>query len=61
MMGIDKKRYCEYFEEKDIAVGIFLKDIKKIDKVIPLSRLRAKFHNFHPPQTFRYFDEVSFN
>jgi predicted transcriptional regulator len=60
-MGIDKKRYCEYFEQKDFAIGIFLKDVKKIDKVIPLSKLRTKFHNFHPPQTFRYFDEISYN
>ena len=61
MMGIDKKRYCDYFEGKDIAVGIFLKDVKKVDQVIPLSKLRVNFHNFHPPQTYRYFDEVSFN
>lgn len=60
-MGIDKKRYYDYFEEKEIAVGIFLKDVKRIDPVIPLSKLRATFHNFHPPQTYRYFDEVSYN
>lgn len=60
-MGIDKKRYSDYFEEKDIAVGIFLKDVKKIDQVIPLSKLRANFDNFHPPQTYRYFDELSYN
>lgn len=61
LMGIDKKRYSEYFEEKDVAVGIFLKDVKKIKQAIPLSKLRTKFHNFHPPQTFRYFDEISYN
>lgn len=60
-MGIDKERYFEYFIEKDIAVGIFLKDVKKMKQVIPLSELRNKFQNFHPPQSFRYFDEISYN
>lgn len=56
-MGIDRKRYFEYFEGKEVAVGIFLKEIKKSRKEIPLSKLRSKFRNFHPPQTFRYFDK----
>ena len=60
-LGIDKKRYLEYYEGKDIAVGIFLKDVKKIEREIPLSKLRAKFANFHPPQTFRYFDNKQLN
>ena len=59
--GIDRKRYFEYYEGKEVAVGIFLKDVKKINKAIPLSKLRSKFLNFHPPQTFRYFDEKQFN
>lgn len=59
--GIDKKRYFEYYKGKDIAVGIVLKDVKKISKEIPLSKLREKFLNFHPPQTFRYFDSKQYN
>lgn len=59
-MGIDKIRYCKYFEKKDIAVGIFIKDIKKINQIIPLSKLRLEVQNFHPPQTYRYLDSVSF-
>ena len=59
--GIDRKRYFEYYEGKDIAVGIVLKDVKKFNKQIPLSKLRSKFTNFHPPQTFRYFDEKNYN
>lgn len=60
-MGIDRKRYFEYFDGKDIAVGIILKDIKRSKVEIPLSRLRLKFRGFHPPQTFRYFDKVQVN
>lgn len=55
--GIDKKRYFEYFEGKEVAVGIVLKDVTKIKKEISLSKLRSKFSNFHPPQTYRYFDD----
>lgn len=60
-LGIDKKRYFEYYDGKEIAVGIFLKDIKKIKKEISLSTLRAKFNKFHPPQTFMYFDKAAFS
>lgn len=60
-LGIDRKRYFEYYEGKEIAVGIFLKDVKKNNKEISLSKLRSKFKNFHPPQTFRYFDTTQFN
>lgn len=56
-MGIDRKRYFEYYTDKSIAIGIVLKDIRKIKEEIPLSKLRLKFKNFHPPQTFRYFDK----
>lgn len=56
-MGIDKKRYFEYFENKDVAVGIVLKDVKKNKKEVSLAKLRSKFRNFHPPQTYRYFDD----
>ncbi|MCW3072010.1 MAG: hypothetical protein JWQ09_6061 [Segetibacter sp.] len=59
--GIERKRYFEYYEGKEIAIGIVLKDVKKINTQIPLSKLRAKFKNFHPPQTFRYFDKKQFN
>ncbi len=56
ILGIDRKRYFDYYEGKEFAVGIILKDIKKSKSEISLSKLRQKFSNFHPPQTFRYFD-----
>lgn len=55
-MGIDKKRYLEYFDGKDLAVGIVLKEVKKRDQIISLRALRSKSANFNPPQSFRYFD-----
>lgn len=56
-LGIERKKYFEYFEGKETAVGIILKDVKRSKKEISLEKLRAKFRNFHPPQTFRYFDK----
>lgn len=59
--GIDKERYFEYYDGKDLAVGIILKDAVKLKKAIPLSKIRSSFSNFHPPQTFRYFNTESLN
>ena len=59
-MGIDRERYFEYFEGKETAVGILLKEVKRSKKEIPLSKLKMKFRNFHPPQTYRYFDNKQF-
>jgi predicted transcriptional regulator len=56
-MGIDRKRYFEYFEGKNVAVGIFLKEIQKSKSNIPLTVLRNKVLNFNPPQSFRYYEE----
>ncbi|MBL7884590.1 MAG: hypothetical protein JNL69_11010 [Bacteroidia bacterium] len=55
--GIDRKRYFEYYEGKEVAVGIFLKDKKKLTKSISLTELRKLISGFHPPQTFRYIKE----
>ena len=60
-MGIDEKRYFDYFDGRDLAVGILLKEVEKMEEVIPLSLIRNKFKNFHPPQAFRYFDKNSLN
>jgi predicted transcriptional regulator len=59
-MGIDKKRYLEYYEGKDVAIGIGLKDKRKFSTPVPLEKFRKKFENFHPPQTFRYIDQSFF-
>lgn len=56
-VGIDKQRYYEYYEGKDLAVGIKLKDIVKFKKSIPLSEIRLSISNFHPPQTYRYLNK----
>lgn len=55
-LGIDKRRFLDYYKDKEIAIGIVLKEKEKLSDPIPLSVLRRKFSAFRPPQTFRYLD-----
>ncbi|WP_207514622.1 ASCH domain-containing protein [Longitalea luteola] len=55
LLGIDKKRYEQYFENVDTAIGIVLTSISRLDRTISLSAIKEAFPMFHPPQTFRYF------
>jgi predicted transcriptional regulator len=54
-LGIDQKRYNEYFENSDIAVGIKLTSISKLEKILSLNDIKQFFPFFQPPQTFRYY------
>ena len=53
MLGIDKKRYDEYYKDRDRAIGIEIFNITKI-KPISLNELRMLDSDFHPPQIYRY-------
>jgi len=57
-LGIDKKRYTAYFENSQLAVGIVLTKVCKLDKNISLSTIKAVLPFFHPPQTFRYYNKA---
>lgn len=59
-LGIDKKRYSEYYEGKEVAVGIVLKGKEKLPNPISLREFKKKFSRFQPPQTFRYIDKEYF-
>lgn len=54
-LGIDKKRYFEYYKDMGIAVGIVLTSVQKFPEKIPLETIRKDFPQFTPPQTFKYF------
>jgi len=60
-LGIDKKRFFEYYEGKNAAVGIVLKEKKLFSKPVHLSAFRKKIKDFQPPQTFRYIEENVLN
>ncbi|HEY3404711.1 MAG TPA: ASCH domain-containing protein [Ohtaekwangia sp.] len=54
--GIDKTRYFEYFRFSDIAIGIVLTSISRLEKKLPLDSVRKTLPQFSPPQTFAYLD-----
>lgn len=55
-MGIDKKRYFAYFKDSNVAIGIVLTGIDKLDKKLSLDLVRKAIPKFSPPQTFGYLD-----
>ena len=55
-LGIDEKRFQEYYKNVGVAVGISLKEICRLDDDISLDTIKEKFPRFSPPQTFRYYD-----
>lgn len=57
-LGIDKKRYFEYFKDTEVAVGIILNSIDKLDQKLSLDSVRRAIPEFSPPQTFRYLDRL---
>lgn len=59
-LGIDKKRYFEYYKDAAFAIGIMLKDIKLFPKPISLSEIKKTYPTFTPPQTFKYLDNSFF-
>ncbi len=59
-LGIDEKRYQEYYKNVDMAIGISLKEICRLDDDISLDVIKKEFPRFSPPQTFRYYDNQIF-
>lgn len=54
-LGIDKVRYNSYFENKELAVAIKLKEIQELDELYRLEKIKLKNPEFHPPQSYMYF------
>jgi predicted transcriptional regulator len=59
LLGIDKSRFNEYYNGKQKAIGIKIKEVQEITPM-HLSDLRDKFPDFQPPQIYRYFSEIFF-
>lgn len=53
-MGIDRRRYDDYFKNSEIAVGIVLNSIVRLNQKLSLDVVRRTIPEFSPPQTFRY-------
>jgi predicted transcriptional regulator len=57
--GITREEYDKYFGGLSAGVGIFVRDFIRLRRHIGLDELRAVWPMFHPPQGFRYLDQVS--
>jgi predicted transcriptional regulator len=57
VLGIDKSRFDDYYDGKERAIGIKIKEINQITP-IHLECLRSITPNFHPPQIYRYISDM---
>jgi predicted transcriptional regulator len=59
-LGINQKRFWEYYSNNTYAIGIELTKINKLDQKVLLSSIKKSLPKFAPPQTFRYYtyDEI---
>ncbi|CAM1360722.1 conserved hypothetical protein [Tenacibaculum litopenaei] len=55
-LGIDKKRYFEYYLGRDKAVGLRIDSFRKFKNRISLDTIREFLPDFTPPQTFKYYN-----
>jgi predicted transcriptional regulator len=55
--GINYQDFYKYYEGASVAVGIFLRNVKKFENPIDLYRLREKLSYLRPPQSYRYLNE----
>lgn len=56
LTGLSRAEYDHYFHGADRAVAISLRDLKRLERPVPLLDLRRGRSWFRPPQSFRYFD-----
>jgi predicted transcriptional regulator len=59
LLGIDRSRFDEYYNGKQKAIGIKIKEVQEITPM-HLNDLRGIFPDFQPPQIYRYFSEIFF-
>ncbi|MCG8371980.1 MAG: ASCH domain-containing protein [Balneolales bacterium] len=53
-LGIDKRRFDEYYQNCNMAIGLKLTEVIKLDLSISLDNIKKHVPVFHPPQTFQY-------
>ncbi|MBF0487879.1 MAG: hypothetical protein HQK98_06935 [Nitrospirae bacterium] len=59
--GISRLEFNNYFSGSKAAHGIFIYEVLRFNKPVPLRQLRAIWSEFHPPQNYRYlnnYDEL---
>jgi predicted transcriptional regulator len=56
--AVSRQEFDEYFQNHALAVGIHFSHVKVFENPITLTELRETWNTFHPPQQFRYLDEM---
>lgn len=52
--GITEEEFNSYYIGSERAFGIFIKRFWHLKTPIDLCKLKKKWANFHPPQSYRY-------
>lgn len=55
---LSKEHFDTYFEAANTAIAIYLKSHHRLDKPIPLARLKLLLSDFSPPQSYRYISQA---
>ncbi|MEZ4945471.1 MAG: ASCH domain-containing protein [Chitinophagales bacterium] len=63
VLGIDERRFFDYYSESTKAVGIVIQNARRLPTKILLKNIKKSFPRFSPPQTFKYFsrDLISYS
>ncbi len=56
LTGLSRGEYDRYFHGAESAVAISLRDLRRLERPVPLPELREGRSWFRPPQSFRYFE-----
>ena len=57
--GVTREVYREYFRGAGVACGIWLQDVWRLVRPVPLANLRDSLPGFEPPQSFRYLEPAA--
>lgn len=59
--GISKKNFDDYYFTSKKAYAIYLKNKEQYDPPLDLDYLKQEMRNFHPPQSYKYLNQLEFN
>ena len=59
--GVTRSEFENYFDGTEKGAAIYLREVIVLSEQITLSKLRAIWPNFRPPQSYRYFSANDFN
>jgi predicted transcriptional regulator len=58
-LGVSLDEFEDYFGGTNSGCAIFFKEVEDVSPEVPLSEIRSKSKDFHPPQFFKRLEEGS--